>query len=51
MSEDPKDQKIVFLSNNDIRLILNSLKKCVPDMEDQERVFVLVTYLELKRDQ
>lgn len=51
MSSDPKEQKIVFLSDNDMQLILKSLKKCVPDKEDQERVYTLILYLELKQGQ
>jgi hypothetical protein len=48
---DPKEQKIVFLSGKYIQLILKSLRKCVPDIEDQQDVFDLVTYLESKQDQ
>jgi hypothetical protein len=51
MSEDPKEQKIIFLSDKYIQLILKSLRKCVPDIEDQQDVFDLVTYLESKQDQ
>jgi hypothetical protein len=34
------------LKIREIKLILKSLKKCVPDVDDQREVFDLVQYLE-----
>lgn len=49
MSEDPNASKTVVLKVREIDLILKSLRKCVPEVDDQEEVFQLVHYLEHER--
>lgn len=48
--EEPESRTVV-LRVREIQLILKSLKKCVPEAEDQEEVFNLAHYLELELGQ
>lgn len=49
MNENPNESKTVVLKVKEIDLILKSLKKCIPEVDDQEEVFQLVHYLEHER--
>ena len=45
-----KDESVtVNLKKREIDLILKSLRKCVPEVDDQEEVYNLVSYLENER--
>lgn len=42
---DPVD---ITLENEEIKLILKSLQKCIPEVDDQDKIFNLVEYLKYK---
>lgn len=45
MNERLVEPRSVTLERREIELIIKSLQKCTPEIDDQERVFNLVEYL------